>query len=193
MHHESEFGIAAHIIYKQQKIARQTTGGSSWFGNLVPSLFRPFSKQPEQMMVTDEKNKVLPDKEKIPRWISEIGEMYTDTTDSNAFMDDMRRDFFMNRIFVFTPNGDVVDLPLGATPIDFAYAIHSEIGDHTVRAKVNNKLVQLNSELHNGDIVIIETDKKSKPTPKWLDFATTSLARRRIRAHLLEQRENSRN
>ena len=107
-------------------------------------------------------------------------------------MDDMRRDFFMNRIFVFTPNGDVVDLPLGATPVDFAYAIHSEIGDHTVRAKVNNKLVQLNSTLHNGDIVVIETDRKSKPTQKWLDFATTSLARRRIRARLLEQKENAR-
>ena len=98
----------------------------------------------------------------------------------------------MNRIFVFTPNGDVVDLPLGATPVDFAYAIHSEIGDHTVRAKVNNKLVQLNSELHNGDIVTLETDRKSKPTPKCLDFATTSLARRRIKSRLQEQKDMAR-
>ena len=192
MHHEAEFGIAAHIIYKQQKIDRQNTGGSSWFGNLVPSLFRPSSWQQKQTESSDLEQKGLPDQEKIPKWINEIGEMYTDTADSNAFMDDMRRDFFMNRIFVFTPNGDVVDLPLGATPVDFAYAIHSEIGDHTVRAKVNNKLVQLNSELHNGDIVTIETDKKSKPTQKWLDFATTSLARRRIRARLLAQKENAR-
>lgn len=189
MHHEAEFGIAAHIIYKQQRIeSGKTTHGSSWFGNLVPSIFRPFSWQQKNAIETDLEVEALSDKEKIPKWISEIGEMYTDTSDSNAFMDDMRRDFFMNRIFVFTPNGDVVDLPLGATPIDFAYAIHSEIGNHTTRAKVNNKLVSLDSDLRNGDIVTIETSKKAKPTHKWLDFATTSLARRRIRSKLAEEK-----
>ncbi len=190
MHHEAEFGIAAHIIYKQQRIesGKVANGSSSWFGNLVPSIFRPFSWQQKQAIELDPGIEVLSDKEKIPKWISEIGEMYTDTSDSNAFMDDMRRDFFMNRIFVFTPNGDVVDLPLGATPIDFAYAIHSEIGNHTTRAKVNNKLVSLDSELRNGDMVAIETSKNAKPTHKWLDFATTSLARRRIRSKLAEDK-----
>lgn len=190
MHHESEFGIAAHIIYKQQILSQQNRDNSnSWFGNLVPSIFRPFSWQEKNRVNGEDKFEGLDDKQKIPKWISEIGEMYTDSTDSNSFMDDMRRDFFMNRIFVFTPNGDVVDLPLGATPIDFAYAIHSEIGDRTVSANVNNKLVKLDSELHNGDIVTIETSKNSKPTHKWLDFATTSLARRRIRARLAEEKK----
>ena len=193
MHHEAEFGIAAHIIYKQQRLEHGTAtkASSSWFGNLVPSIFRPFSRQHKQVVKTDqtEHTEALSDKEKIPKWISEIGEMYTDTSDGNAFMDDMRRDFFMNRIFVFTPNGDVVDLPLGATPIDFAYAIHSEIGNHTTRAKVNNKLVSLDSGLRNGDIVTIETSKNAKPTKKWLDIATTSLARRRIRSRLTEENQ----
>lgn len=190
MHHLAEFGIAAHIIYKQQNVGKnQPNGGGSWFGNLVPSLFRPFSWQNHSALDSkhiDEDSKELPPHAKIPKWINEIGEMYTDTTDSNAFMDDMRRDFFMNRIFVFTPNGDVVDLPLGATPIDFAYAIHSEIGNKTAGAKVNNKLVQLDTELRNGDIVEIETSRSAKPTQKWLGFAKTSLARRKIRSALSE-------
>lgn len=190
MHHLAEFGIAAHIIYKQQTLqhnGKTPQPGSSWFGNLIPSLFRPFSWQQRQRAIAPEIGESeLPHSEKIPKWINEIGEMYTDTSDSNAFMDDMRRDFFMNRIFVFTPNGDVVDLPSGATPIDFAYAIHSEIGNHTSGAKVNSKLVQLDTELRNGDRVEIETKKNAKPTHKWLDFAKTSLARRRIRASLAE-------
>jgi GTP pyrophosphokinase len=98
----------------------------------------------------------------------------------------MRKDFFQNRIFVFTPNGDVVDLPTGATPIDFAYAIHSEVGDHIAGVKVNNKLVQLDTELKNGDIVLIETKKSAHPSPKWVPIAQTSLAKRRIRAYLAE-------
>jgi (p)ppGpp synthase/HD superfamily hydrolase len=96
----------------------------------------------------------------------------------------MESDFFSNRIFVFTPIGDVVDLPVGATPIDFAYAIHSEVGDRTSAAKINKKMVQLDTELRNGDIVEIETRKNAHPSPKWLDFTKTSLARRRIRSAL---------
>lgn len=187
MHHESEFGIAAHIIYKQQQLSHQKAASSpSLFGSLIPTLFR--SRQNKSTVSADDKE--LDNKLKIPKWISEIGEMYTDTKESDSFMDDMRRDFFMNRIFVFTPNGDVVDLPLGATPIDFAYAIHSEIGDQTVRAKVNSKLVQLDTELRNGDMVTIETSKNAKPTHKWLNFAKTSVARRRIRSHLMNQQQN---
>ncbi len=185
MHHESEFGIAAHIVYKQQELHNKQKVSESWFGSLVPSLFRPFARA-KKVLSTEDIEPELSHKHKVPKWISEIGEMYTDSTDSNVFMDDMRRDFFMNRIFVFTPNGDVVDLPLGATPLDFAYAIHSEIGDKTVRSKVNNKLVQLDTALRNGDIVEIETSKNANPTPKWLQYTKTSLARRRIKARLIE-------
>ncbi|MCA9363879.1 bifunctional (p)ppGpp synthetase/guanosine-3',5'-bis(diphosphate) 3'-pyrophosphohydrolase, partial [Candidatus Kaiserbacteria bacterium] len=93
-----------------------------------------------------------------------------------------KNDFFSNRIFVFTPEGDVIDLPVGASPIDFAYAVHSEIGDRTSGAKVNNKLVGLDTHLANGDIVEITTKSSSKPSRKWLEYAKTSLAQRRIRS-----------
>lgn len=183
MHQEAEFGVASHLIYKEQvapQASSTVTGGR--FANLIPSLFRPFSRRSIPEEVVDVK---IPDhKEKIPQWISQIGDMYTKDEMSSQFMADMRQDFFMNRIFVFTPNGDVVDLPLGATPIDFAYAIHSEIGNHISGARVNRKFVQLETELKNGDIVEIETKESAKPSKKWLDIAKTSLARRHIRSEL---------
>jgi GTP diphosphokinase / guanosine-3',5'-bis(diphosphate) 3'-diphosphatase len=189
MHHEAEFGVASHIIYKEDNIPEPKSGSGSWFSNLVPSLFRPTtSAPPTEVKVT----KDAPDKDKIPLWISQIGELYTsEKASGKEFVDDMRKDFFRNRIFVFTPIGDVVDLPVGATPIDFAYAIHSEIGDHIAGVKVNKKLVQYDTELQNGDIVEIETKKNANPTPKWLQIATTSIARRKIKARLTELENNN--
>ncbi len=181
MHQESEFGVASHLMYKPP-VANEAT--SSKFSNLIPSLFRPFSKR----VVIDEKikeNNALAHKDKIPNWISQISSMYTkDQSSGTEFMNDMREDFFSNRIFVFTPIGDVVDLPVGATPVDFAFAIHSEIGNRMAGVKVNKKLVQFDTILRNGDIVEIETKKSAKPTKKWLDFAKTSVAKRHIRATL---------
>ncbi len=183
MHQESEFGVASHLIYKEQAIQGKASTTSGRFTNLIPSLFRPFSRR--ETIQQDQAAKDISHKEKIPQWISQIGQMYTkDKSSSSEFMDDMRQDFFMNRIFVFTPNGDVVDLPVGATPIDFAYAIHSEIGNHIAGAKVNKKLVQLETELKNGDIVEIDTKESAKPSKKWLDIAKTSLAKRHIRGEL---------
>ncbi len=183
MHQEAEFGVASHLVYKEQltPASPNTTSGGR-FSNLIPSLFRPFTRR----VATEEKVDIKQPnhKEKIPQWISQIGDMYKKDDTSSQFMADMRQDFFMNRIFVFTPNGDVVDLPLGATPIDFAYAIHSEIGNHIAGAKVNKKLVQLETELKNGDIVEIDTKESAKPSKKWLDIAKTSLARRHIRSEL---------
>lgn len=190
MHHEAEYGVASHIIYKQQsEKPGAKTPNSSWFSNLIPSLFRPFAWREQVQKNADIKvTKDAPHREKIPHWINQIGEMYTsEKASGQEFMDDMRKDFFSNRIFVFTPNGDVVDLPMGANPIDFAYAIHSEVGDHISGVKINNKLVQLDTELKNGDIVQVETKKTSHPTHKWELMAQTSLAKRRIRAYLAEQ------
>lgn len=187
MHQESEFGVASHILYKQPEISDPVIEKTSVFSSLIPSLFRPFRTRKgsaEKLETT----RTEPHHQKIPRWISQIGQAYTEKTHSTKnFVEDMESDFFSNRIFVFTPIGDVVDLPVGATPIDFAYAIHSEVGDHTSAAKVNKKLVQFDTELKNGDIVEIETRKTSKPSAKWLDFAKTSLARRRIRSSLEEE------
>ncbi len=193
MHQEAEYGIASHIIYKAA-VVNGSTGG--WFANLVPNLFRPFAwrETPELEQPTLEKTKHFSDRQKIPYWIQQIGEMYTkEKATGQEFIDDMRKDFFMHRIFVFTPNGDVVDLPVGATPIDFAYAIHSEVGDHIASSKVNGKMVQLDTELQNGDIVTIITKQSAKPTHKWLIAAKTSLAKRRIRSSLMtnEQQNNA--
>jgi GTP pyrophosphokinase len=184
MHQEAEFGVASHLVYKDPTsltgTVATTTGGR--FSNLIPSLFRPFAKRAEAPAPVDIK---LPDhKVKIPQWISQIGDTYQKEESTTHFISDMRDDFFSNRIFVFTPNGDVVDLPVGATPIDFAYAIHSEIGNHIAGAKVNKKLVQLETQLKNGDIVEIDTKESAKPSKKWLDTAKTSLAKRHIRGEL---------
>ena len=186
MHQEAEFGIASHIFYKQPTVTDNPPKSTGFFA-LIPSLFRPFKGRTETVEPALEVTATEPHHTKIPRWVSQIGHAYKQTEQPiQNFVEDMESDFFSNRIFVFTPIGDVVDLPVGATPIDFAYAIHSEIGGHTSAAKVNQKLVQLDTELKNGDIVEIETRKSAKPSPKWLDFAKTSLARRRIR-HALEQ------
>lgn len=186
MHQESEFGVASHLMYKQPVVSGPPAGAGR-FSNLIPTLFRPFTRTVAQAPIEKE-TVVASHKEKIPHWISQIGEMHTkDKSTGDEFMVEMRQDFFSNRLFVFTPNGDVVDLPVGATPIDFAYAIHSDIGDHISGAKVNKKMVQLDTVLHNGDIVEIENRKGSKPTKKWLDMAKTTLAKRRIRTALEEE------
>lgn len=190
MHREAEYGIASHIIYKNIQAGKKdlTPGAKSWFASLVPTLFRPFiwrnkAKQEDRKDIT----KILPHREKIPQWIQEIASAHKTHDGSKEFFEGLKEDFFSYRIFVFTPEGDVVDLPVGATTIDFAYAIHSDIGDHTSGAKVNNKLIPLDTTLHNGDIVEIIKNKSNKPTRKWLDYAKTSLARRRIRSALATQ------
>ncbi len=188
MHHEAEFGVASHIIYKQLVVEPGIkTTNASWFSNLIPSLFNPFAWKDKKSTLKTKVTKDAPHREKIPQWIQQIGEVYTAEKTSGAeFIADMRKDFFSSRIFVFTPNGDVVDLPVGANPIDFAYAIHSEIGDHIASVNVNNKLVQLETELRNGDIVRIETKKSAHPTKKWVQIAQTSLAKRHIKSWLAE-------
>jgi guanosine-3',5'-bis(diphosphate) 3'-pyrophosphohydrolase len=190
MHREAEFGVASHILYKQPS-SSDIIKKPSMFSSLIPSLFKPFSNREEIPEENVESESTTPHNQKIPRWISQIGHTYNHDSKhpTSDFVEDAESDFFTNRIFVFTPIGDVVDLPVGATPIDFAYAIHSEIGGHTFGSKVNKKLVQLDSELKNGDIVEIQTRKSAKPSRKWLQFAKTSVARRRIKAALEEAGE----
>lgn len=186
MHHEAEFGVASHIIYKQSDIDGNTKSTRSRFFNLIPSLFYPFSRRQAEVE-TDmiEVDKAQPPKDRIPLWIKEIGQLYSSEKSTGAeLIQDLQNDFFRNRIFVFTPNRDVVDLPTGATPIDFAYAIHSEIGNHISGVKVNKKMVALDTKLNNGDIVEVETKKSAKPSKKWLDIATTTLAKRHVRSYL---------
>ena len=94
----------------------------------------------------------------------------------------LKLDIFQDRIFVLTPKGDVIDLPTQATPIDFAYHIHTEIGNKCVNAKVNNKIVPLNHQLRNGDVIEIITNKnRKKPNIEWLNFVKTQSAKYKIK------------
>jgi len=120
-------------------------------------------------------------------WVKQLQEWHKrfhKGTGGEKFLEALKIDFFKDRVFVLTPKGEVIDLPEKATPIDFAYHIHSEIGDSATAAKVNNRIVPLSYELESGDIVEILTDKNKKPTAKTLDYAKTSLAQSHIRAFL---------
>lgn len=122
-------------------------------------------------------------------WVKQISELHQQRGASGEFLETLKMDFFEDRVFVFTPKGDVVDLPVDSSPIDFAYAIHSDIGDHTSGANVNGKFVSLDTKLKNGDIVEIETKKSAKPSGRWLEHARTTFAKKCIRAYLQKESE----
>lgn len=121
---------------------------------------------------------------KETRWAHELHDLNQNKNDHEKFEKMIKMDFFKDRIFVFTPKGDIVDLPKDSSIIDFAYAVHTNIGDHAQGAKINGKNSALNSKLKTNDIVEIQTNKNSKPSSKWLDFAKTNLARKHINNHL---------
>jgi GTP pyrophosphokinase len=124
-------------------------------------------------------------------WIRQLMEWRQEVTDADEFMDSMKTDVFKDRVFVFTPQGDVVDLPAGATPIDFAYAIHTELGNRCRGANVNGRLVPLDYKLKNGDQVVVIAAKRGGPSRDWLnpdlEYATTQRARSKIRTWLRKQ------
>ncbi len=117
-------------------------------------------------------------------WMGQLKELQKIVAEPGDFLEHLEMDFFKDRIFILTPGGDVVDLPEESSPLDFAYAIHSDIGDHTFGAKVNGKFVSLDTKLTNGNIVEIITKEKSHPVNKWLEYTKTTLAKRHIRAYM---------
>jgi GTP pyrophosphokinase len=121
---------------------------------------------------------------KQPKWVRDIMELMRKTKDSEEFVSVAKIDVFQNRIFVFTPKGDVIDLPEGSTPIDFAYAVHSDIGSHCVGVMINDKINKLDTMLKSGDTVEIITEKNKKPSRDWLKIAKTSRAREKIKQSL---------
>lgn len=160
MHLESEVGVALHWHYAEEKNKGRRSAP---------------------------KNSTRIPKDKLA-WIRELAAWQKNSTDTENYQKDITYKFFKNRIFVFTPQGDVRELPENASPIDFAYAIHSEVGDHCTGAKVNGKMVKLDTPLYSGDVVeIMTTTKASGPKQDWLSLVKSSAARQRIR-HMLNKR-----
>jgi GTP pyrophosphokinase len=161
MHDEAEYGIAAHWIYDQGKAGR-------W----------------KNFIFGDQHLPKVPDEE--IDWVKQLKEWHKQTGGgTDEFWKSLKIDFFQNHIFVFTPNGDVVELPEGSTSIDFAYKIHSEIGDKTSGVKINGKMSSLDTVLVNGDLVEVITTKNLKlPSRDWLNFVKTAQAKDKIKTAL---------
>ncbi len=163
MHDEAEYGIAAHWMYTEKE---------------RPSWRSIFSRHKGK---TDEKKapKELAWVNQLKDWQKEIGR------DDQEFLEGLKIEFFKNHIFAFTPKGDIIELPEEATPIDFAYAIHSEVGSRTVGAKANGKMVPLDYHIKNAEVLEILTVKeKKKPSRDWLNFVRTSGAKSHIKREL---------
>jgi GTP pyrophosphokinase len=124
-------------------------------------------------------------------WLRQIMDWQRELSDPREFMASLRFDLFQDEVYVFTPAGDIKELPEGATPVDFAYAIHTEVGDHCTGGKVNGRIVPLSTPLKNGDQVEVLTDKKRMPSRDWLKFVKTAKARTRIK-HYIRTEERAR-
>lgn len=122
------------------------------------------------------------------RWLRELLEILDQSSAPDEFLEHTKMEMFQDQVFCFTPKGDLYALPRGATPIDFAYAVHSQIGDTCVGAKINGKMMQLRTVLGNGDQVEVITSKGQTPSPDWEDFVVTGKAKARIRRFIRTQR-----
>ena len=123
-------------------------------------------------------------------WVRDALDWQRDLKDPREFMESLKLDIFSDEVFVFTPKGDVIQLPAGSTPIDFAYHIHTEIGHHCVGAKINGRIVTLDRHLENGDIVEVLTHKQAGPSADWLAIVRTSTAKNRIRQWFKRERRD---
>ena len=124
------------------------------------------------------------DDTKVVSWLRQITEWQQDLDDPRDFLENVRIDLYPDEVYVFTPNGDVKDFPKGATPLDFAYSIHSEVGNTCTGARANGKMVPLKYQLQTGDTVEIITSARQKPNKDWLKYAKTAKARAKIRQYI---------
>ena len=155
MHEQAENGIAAHWAYEQKKEEK---------GYL-------------------EKKSIFADKKEL-LWVQQLKNWQKDFSESEEFLRSLKIDFFKDRIFTITPKGEVIDLPAGATPVDFAYGIHSEVGNQCIGAKVNGTIIPLDHQLRSGDMVEILVQKSKKPSQSWLKFIKTGYAKKKIKLAL---------
>ncbi|MFD7326890.1 RelA/SpoT family protein [Streptomyces sp. NPDC059875] len=167
MHRRAEYGIAAHWKYKQDPSA-----GASKVRTDVP----------KSAGKDDHLNDMA--------WLRQLLDWQKETEDPSEFLESLRFDLSRNEVFVFTPKGDVIALPAGATPVDFSYAVHTEVGHRTIGARVNGRLVPLESTLDNGDLVEVFTSKAAGagPSRDWLGFVKSPRARNKIRAWFSKER-----
>jgi len=158
MHEHSEYGVAAHWAYSKEK------------------------KRGVDDDVLDKKGVT---RGKKLSWVQELAKWQKDISDSNEFLKAVKFDVFKNRNFVFSPDGDVYDLPVGATAIDFAYEVHTDLGKYIKGAKANDRIISLSHKLKSGDVVeIIKTKKPKAPSRRWLDYVVTTRARIGIKKQL---------
>jgi GTP pyrophosphokinase len=155
MHEEAEYGIAAHFAYQQIKNTKDYL----------------------------ERKTAFADKKELA-WIQQLRNWQKNFSNSEEFLQSLKIDFFQDRILALTPKGEVIDLPYGSTPVDFAYQIHSEIGNTCAGARINGRLVSLDTKLRSGDVVEIITQKNKKASESWLEFVKTGTARNHIRTGL---------
>ncbi|MFI6349679.1 RelA/SpoT family protein [Streptomyces sp. NPDC050560] len=176
MHRRAEYGIAAHWKYKQEAVA-----GASKVRTESTGRGRGTGRSGRD---ADAVNDMA--------WLRQLLDWQKETEDPGEFLESLRFDLSRNEVFVFTPKGDVIALPAGATPVDFAYAVHTEVGHRTIGARVNGRLVPLESTLDNGDLVEVFTSKAAGagPSRDWLSFVKSPRARNKIRAWFSKERRD---
>ena len=172
MHRRAEFGIAAHWKYKENGQAG-----------------RALSSPDKSDLKRDSENQELSEADNL-KWIQQLADWTSETPDSNEFLGSLKEDLGSAEVYVFTPKGKIVSLPANATPVDFAYAVHTEIGHRTMGARVNGRLVPLDTKLENGDTVEVLTSKSDNagPSRDWLSFVKSPKARNKIRQWFSKER-----
>lgn len=172
MHRRAEFGIAAHWKYKENGQAG-----------------RALSSPDKSDRKRDVNNQELSEADNL-KWIQQLADWTSETPDSNEFLGSLKEDLGSSEVYVFTPKGKIVSLPAHATPVDFAYAVHTEVGHRTMGVRVNGRLVPLDTTLDNGDTVEILTSKSDTagPSRDWLSFVKSPKARNKIRQWFSKER-----
>ena len=175
MHRRAEFGIAAHWKYKAN-------------GQAGRALSSPDADDRKR---ENSKNQELSEADNL-KWIQQLADWTSETPDSNEFLGSLKEDLGSAEVYVFTPKGKIVSLPAQATPVDFAYAVHTEVGHRTMGARVNGRLVPLDTKLENGDTVEVLTSKSDTagPSRDWLSFVKSPKARNKIRQWFSKERRS---